>query len=627
MIAFLSKIDRTRLALGGIALAAVLFLSVNIFAGLTLRSGQIDLTERNLFTLSDGTRKVISGLDEPVTLRLYYTRALGDSFPDYGAYQARVREFLERYASLADGKINLEFYDPEPFSKDEDAAVTFGLRGVPINQAGDHGYFGVAGTNVVDGQSVVPFLSPDREPFLEYDLTKLVFDLSQFDKPVVGMLSSLPIEGGFAQGQAPQPAWVVADQIRELFDIRTLPAQIDAVPEEVDVLMLVHPRGLTPDTLYAIDQYMLRGGQALVFVDAHAELEAPAPGRPPGPSELDDLLKAWGVDLVDGKVAGDLMTARRVSVRFQGQVTAADYVAWNELDRRFMATEDAVIGDISALNIGSAGILEPIDGSGLTVTPLLKTSVQSQAIDVAKLKGRIDVVGLFRDFVPSNKALTIAARVSGIAKTSFPGGAPSAAGAGSIGEHLVQASKPINAIIVADTDFLHEGLWADISDIGGEKVVLPYAHNAAFVVNALENLTGGEALLGLRSRSDSRRPFDRVEEIRLEAERSFRNKQQALIQKLNETQQQLDQLTSREQLGGEAILSPRDRLTTDRFRRELGKIRRELREVQHALRKDIETLDSWLKFLNIAAIPLFLALLTLAVTVVRRVRRRRALAA
>ena len=628
----LKTIDRNRLAVIGVGLAAVLFLAVNLAVNLSLRSAQVDLTERGLYTLSDGTRKVLTSLTEPITLRLYFTRALGESYPGHQAYANRVRELLERYVNISGGKIRLEVKNPEAFSEVEDEAVAFGLQGLPYDQAGDRGYFGLAGTNSVDGKAVITYFTTEREPFLEYDLTKLVYSLATLDRPVVGMVARLPVEGGFMMGQRPVPAWAVINQIRELFDVRTMPAEFNTVPPEFGMLMLVHPKNLSDETLYAIDQFVMRGGRVLAFIDPNAETESPSPQAPPGPSDIDRLLKSWGVTFIKDKVAADLQTARRVNVRHEGQITQVDYVAWNSLDRRNLDTTDAVVADIRDLNLGSAGIIEPAEGATTTFRPLVTTSENSQALDVVKLQGRIDIVGLFRDFQPSGKKMVMAARVTGPVKSAFPDGPP-LIGAGEDAEkarieraktHLAEAQKPLNAVIVADTDILHEGLWAEIRNVNGEQLLVPYAGNSDFVINAVENLSGGDALLGLRSRGDSKRPFLMVEQIQLEAERKFRAEQEKLAKELEETQKRIEGLTSRESGSGEAILTAEEKTAIAEFRRKMIDIRHDLRNVQHALRKDIDALDAWLKFLNIAAIPLILGFAALVIAVARRMSRARA---
>ncbi|MFB3149795.1 MAG: GldG family protein [Alphaproteobacteria bacterium] len=416
----LRHLDRRTLALGGLVLVTVLFLAVNVFSNMTFRSWQLDLTEEKLFTLSDGTRSVLASIDEPIDVRLYYTKLLGERSPVHATYFARVRELLERYEDLSGGKVRLELRNPEPFSDTEDRAVAFGLQGIPVNAAGDLGYFGLAATNSTDDEGVIPYFSPEREAFLEYDLTRLIFSLANPKRKVVGLISSLPIDGGAAGPFAPARRWVVMDQIRELFIVRSLAADIKAIPDSVDILMLVHPKGLTEKALYAIDQFVLGGGRALVFVDPNAESEGMRGRRfgAPGGSEFNRILEAWGVRLVEDKVAGDLDTARRVNINQRGRVDVVDYVLWLSLAPGNFDTGDVVTGDVNRLNVATPGILEKVDGRGTEVSALLSLGPRSMRIDANKIRVGADAVALFRDFRPGGDELMLAARVTGPAKSA-----------------------------------------------------------------------------------------------------------------------------------------------------------------------------------------------------------------
>lgn len=641
----LRHLDRRTLALGGLVLVTVLFLAVNVFSNMTFRSWQLDLTEEKLFTLSDGTRSVLASIDEPIDVRLYYTKLLGERSPVHATYFVRARELLERYGDLSGGKVRLELHNPEPFSDTEDRAVAFGLQGIPVNAAGDLGYFGLAATNSTDDEAVIPYFSPEREAFLEYDLTRLIYSLAHPKMKMVGLISSLPIDEGRAGPFAPGRRWAVMDQIRELFAVRSLAGDIKAIPDSVDILMLVHPKGLTEKALYAIDQFVLGGGRALVFVDPNAESEGMR-GRgfgAPGASDFNRILEAWGVRLVKDKVAGDLDTARRVNVNQRGRVDVVDYVLWLSLAPGNFDTGDVVTGDVNRLNVATPGILEKVDGRGTEVSALLSLGPRSMRIDANKIRVGADAVALFRDFRPGGEELMLAARLTGPAKSAFPDGPPAAekatgseaqeagaaeaaaetdADAAGAAEHLSESITPVNVIVVADSDMLRDDQWVTSRDFFGQRLLVPSADNANFVVNALENLSGSGALIGLRGRGESARPFALVETIRQEAERRYRAKEQELREKLSAVQGKLDRLVGRQGAKGEVILSADDKATIDRFRRETVSIRRELRGVQRALRKDIDRLDAWLKFFNIAAIPLLLVAVTLVVAVIRRVRRR-----
>jgi len=336
--------------------------------------------------------------------------------------------------------------------------------------------------------------------------------------------------------------------------------------------------------------------------------------------------------LTPGKVAADLDAARRVNVRQGAQTKVADYVAWLSLTTQNFAAGDIVTGDMSLLNVASAGILEPVSQPSIQMTPLVTSGTQSMQIEASKIRNGADVIALFRDFKAEDKALIIAARVTGAASSAFPDGPPrdkaalgpraTTSATTPTGTHLEQTSQPFTAIVVADVDMLHQRFWVEINDSMGQRVMVPNANNGDFVINALDYLSGSDALTGLRARGKSTRPFELVQEIRRDAEQRFSEKEQELRQKLVDAQNRLNEQMSREADQANTILRAEQKSALEQSRTEIVSIRTELRDVQHALRKDIENLESWMKFFNIAAVPLLLGLATLVVTIISRVRRR-----
>lgn len=634
MITRLRQMDRSQRGLIGLGLAVVVFFAVNIFSNTVFKSVQIDLTEDKLFTLSEGTKRVLASLDEPVDIRLFFSRALGERSPENARLHNRIRELLLQYAAISEGKIRLTFENPEPFTGSEDRAAAFGLQGIPVNEAGDQGYFGIAATNSTDEQVIIPFFATEREAFLEYDLTKLVQGLINPTQKTVGLLSTIPISGGYLPQFGTTERWPVIERIMEFFLIMPLPTDIREIPEDVDILMLVHPVGLSKHTLYAIDQHIMRGGKALAFLDPVAEAEAASSrkqGFRPRGSNFNRLLERWGMRLTPDKVAADLNAARRVNVRQGAQTKVADYVAWLSLTEENFAEGDIVTGNMSLLNVASAGILEPLSEKSMRVTPLVTSGTQSMQIEASKIRNGADVIGLFRDFKSEDKPLVIAARVTGTTGSAFPDGPPqdkqtlgprASATTAATGTHLAQTAQPFTAIVVADVDMLHQRFWVDINDSMGQRVMVPNANNADFVVNALDFLSGSDALTGLRARGKSTRPFKLVQEIRKDAEQRFSEKEQELQQKLVDAQNRLSEQMSREADQADTILREEQKRALEESRIEIVAIRTELRDVQRALRKDIENLESWMKFFNIAAVPLLLGLATLVVTIISRLRRR-----
>jgi len=627
---FFANIDRSKLAGISAILAVVIFVAVNIYANTTFRGIEVDLTEEKLFTLSDGTREILKNIDEPITVRLFVSKRLVELNSGHATYADRIRELLERYVDISGDKIKLELYNPEPFTDEEDMAVAFGLQGVPLDNTGDLGYFGLVATNSVDEMERIAYLSPERESFLEYDLSKLIFKLARDKKPLVGLIASLPVAGG-PRVQGGQ-AWAFVEQIREFFDVTIININERVIPENVDALVIVHPKGINDQLMYGIDQFVLKGGKALVFVDANSEIEvAMARGQGnAGRSDFDKMLNAWGVELVDGKVLGDLEAARRVNVNLRGQTAITDYVTWLSLLPRNFKSDDAITADLKRITLANAGILKPVDGKGTTFDPLIQSSTQSMEIDTAKVRTNPDVVGLFRDFKPSGEKKTVAARVLGQPSSAFPDGPPALPDgqeplpdAPKAEDHLAKAKKDISVVVVSDVDMLHEQFWMQSRQLFGQTFAVPFANNADFAVNTLENLSGGTALMSLRARTEAIRSFTYVDDVRKVAERQFRDKEQQLAAQIDTIKTELAELLNREQAGGELIIGPADKAKAEEYRREMVRLRKELRDVQYELRKDIDDLDALLKFINIAAIPLLLGAIALVWLLAGRIRRRR----
>lgn len=633
------------LSAGGLALGVVLLLAVNILSNATLGGMRLDLTENKLYTLSPGTRSILSNLEEPVTLRLFLSQRLATRLPAVSSYAIRVRELLLEYERLARGQLRLRIIDPEPFSEEEDRALGYGLQGIPLGGDEENFYFGLVGTGPTDEQVVIPFFSPDREEFLEYDITKLIDQVARPQRPVVGLLSSLPIDGmavpGGLQGGFSRP-WVVVEQMRQLFEVRVLATDVKTIPEDVDVLMLVHPRDWDEATLYAIDQFVLAGGHALVFVDPHAEAGQPAMGGMPAgqASELDRLLEAWGIALTPSQVIGDLQLAERVRFNRQPRAVAVEYPVWMTLTDDQMNADDIVTANLGSITLATPGRLTKQEQGSTEVLHLFETTTNAMQIDASRLTFLGDPQELLREFRPAGEPYLLAARVTGPVSSAFPEGAPQtqSESEGPADEEEEQpaakneedASKPhlsaskddINVIVVADTDLLQDRFWVRVQDLLGTQIAIPSAANGTFVINALDNLTGSNELISVRNRGHFSRPFARVQMLRQEAELQYRAKEQELLSRLAETEQKLGQLESGKQEDSALVVSAEQQREIERFRQERVRIRKELRDVRHALRKNIQGLEAWMKFVNVALIPLIVAVGGVIVGL-HRIRRRK----
>jgi len=625
------------LTLGGLGIAAALLISINVLSNATLRSTRFDMTQESLYTLSPGAKNILGNLAEPVTLRLYYSRKVGVDFPQIATYAQRVEELLREMETHSKGKIDLQVIDPEPFSETEDRAVQYGVRAAPVRGGQDLLYFGLAATNTTDEKEVIPFFQPDKENFLEYDVAKLVYTLSNPKRKVVGVMSTLPIEGAmtnpFARGPDAEP-WIVVSQLRELYEVKTVMPSAATIPEDVSVLVLVHPKALSQETLFALDQYVLGGGRVIVFADPFCEADSP-PADPQNPmaqfqaqrnSDLGALFTAWGVQMESGKVAADLEHSLRVSFSNRSRDDAGQYVVWLNLDGTTMTSDAVVTNQLKSMNMASAGVLTAAPGTTTSMTPLVTTGAKASTIPSSSLQFMSDPKQLLLDYKEGSQALTLAAHITGNAKSAFPGGRPAPAN----GEPpppddkpvLAESTSPISVIVVADCDMLQDRWTFTAQNFGGMRLATPVNDNMAFLANSIDFLEGSTDLIGLRSRGSSNRPFKVVEELKRDAEQRFRAQEQELQSKADRANQRIEELLSKRQGTSLEILSQDVQKELEIARAEQAETRKQLREVQRSLNKEIEDLGTRVKAINIALIPALLVAFALGLSRWQRLRRK-----
>ncbi len=590
----------------GLVLLGVLFIGLIALANRGLRGARMDLTANKLYTLAPGSRNIVGALKEPVNLYFYFSSKAAEQIPPIKNYAVRVQEFLQELAARSNGKLRLQVIDPEPSSEDEDRASEAGLRALPIGASGETLYFGLAATNATDGKANIDFFDYQKERFLEYDVVKLIQQLATPKKAVVGWLTGLPMAGSFDQ-QAGRPTdpWVILEQAQQQYDVRMLDSKLTQIEPAVDVLVIVHPKNLPQPALLAIDQFALHGGRILLFVDPSAEgdTEGAEPGNPLGAMGVDrksnfaPLLAAWGVDFDNAKVLGDRGLGLSVTVR-QGAAPTR-HIGVIGLRDANLIREDVVTGGLHSIILYSAGVIKPAKGATTRFEPLLRSSMDAALLGGEKFQMLMDPAALLDGFKPQGQ-FSIAARVSGPVNSAFPGQGP-----------LQKSGKPINAIIVADSDLLQDFLWLESSSMFGQRVVTPTANNGDFVLNSLENLAGSNDLISLRGRGSYSRPFDRVEDLRRSAESRFRDQEQRLDAELATTELKLSELQSRRSDQAATILSAEQKTELDRFGAERSRIRRELRTVKLDLNRDIEALGRTVKLFNIVAWPLLVAGLAL----------------
>ncbi|MDY7218664.1 Gldg family protein [Denitrificimonas sp. JX-1] len=601
----------------GLLFIVIVFLGFNLLSNHWFKNTQIDFTEQKLYTLSDGTRQLLLELQEPIRLQYFYSDKATRDVPTLRNYARRVEELLGTYVRMAEGKLSLEVIDPEPFSEAEDRAAALGLQAIPLDQGGAQLYFGLAAENNQGDQYIIPFFTLDQEALLEYELSRLISSVAQPERPVIGLLSGLPLNGGFdMQAGRALPVWTILEEVRQQFHIESLADDVDLIPEEVDTLFLVHPKNLSQATKYAIDQFVLRGGKLLAFVDPFSEADIGgimlgAAGMDKE-SNLPTLFQAWGLRMVPEQVVGD--GAYAMSVGVGPEQRAVRHPGWLELPQQALNDTDVLTSQLNNVTLASAGILEPLADATTQFTPLLYSSEYAMPFAAQRMAMLQNPAQLLAELEPTGERYVLAARISGPAHSAFIDGVEGQS------EGLKQADN-INVIVIADSDILSDRMWVHVQNFFGQRLPQPWADNGSFTINALENLSGSDALIGIRSRGNSNRPFTVVDQLQRVAQERFLQKEQALQARLAETEDKLFALQQEMDPSQEQELTVEQEATMQQFLEQKLKIRKELREVRYQLSADIEALGTRLKFFNIGVMPILLTFMLVMMVLLRRIRR------
>jgi ABC-type uncharacterized transport system involved in gliding motility auxiliary subunit len=639
-----------RIALVAALLGAVVFVCINIVSAQIFRDTRLDLTEQHLYSLSQGTRTLLGELTEPVRFRLFMSSGLTKQAPQLAAFAGRVRSLLDSYAAAAKGNIILEVIDPKPFSEEEDRAVAFGIDGF-TGVGGERLFFGLAATNSTTGRATISVFAPDREAFLEYDLTRLVSELGRRGKPVVALLDGLGLAGN---PMMRMPEQQVLTQMKQFFDVKPLSGEIEKLPDDTRVLMVVHPQDLSEKTLYTIDQWVMAGNATMIFVDPYAENQLGPRGMPsPNPSSnLEPLFKAWGVKFDTTRAIGDPDYALQTERNVGGRPVASQNLPWMALRGDALARDEAILAQLSAVVMTTAGAFETTK-DGVTLRPLVRASNAAVTLDASVAGDRTgDPRRLLVGLTKAPKPPILAARLTGTLDSAYPDGLktqekkpdeaktdekkpdeakPEANAADAKKDEtkkdetktadstLKKSAKPANVILVGDADMLMDRNWVQMHTLFGQQVAQAFANNADFVINAIEQMAGGAALSDLRGRGVSWRPFELIQRMEAEADSKFRAKEQELTNQLKDTEQKLSQLPKSAE-GSNEVLTAEQAKTIEGFRTQLLAIRSQLRDVQFALRRNVDNLKNLVTALNVGAVPVMVGAIVIAFGM-RRSRR------
>ena len=602
---------------GSVILAIVLFLTINLVSAHLLARFKLDLTENQLYSLSEQTVSTLQTLTEQINLTLFLTRSELLNIPGIGSYASRVEDLLREFERLSKGNIAVSVVDPRPFSETEDLAVGHGLQGIPL-QIGTKLYFGLVATNSIDGTQVIPHFFLEREELLEYDLMRLILLLDGRTRKKVGLISSLPVQGSggpLAGTASQQRPWTFFTQLNEIFDVELLSPSIDTLPDDIEMLFLLHPRNLSDSLLYAIDQFVLRGNSLLLAVDPFSEvlssiLNSTTLSELDTGSDLNRLTTEWGVTLKRDVIVGDLPIAARVLEGDGSSGRTIDYPVWMNIQPNQLNPQDVVTAKLGNLTLATAGVFEIDPELSTDITPLIRTSKSAKLYSTEQFTQVSEIRELLEDYQEGNQQWVMAARVRGPASSAFPDGIPPSEGVDtSPDNHQHQLEGDINVIVIADTDFLHDRFWVRTQQSLGQTLFFAEASNGELVNNAIDNLSGDNRLLGVRTRGRSFRPFVVTQIIRQAAEQKYLKHEQELQQELGRIETFLtDFAATREGSSAEIIITEEQAAEVKQIRDSQISIRRQLREVQHNLVKDIQLLENRLTLLNLLTVPCLLAI-------------------
>jgi ABC-type uncharacterized transport system involved in gliding motility auxiliary subunit len=626
-------------------MAAVL-IAVNVIS--VVLHDRVDLTEEKLYTLSKGTRGILKQMDTPVTIRYYYTQDAAQMPVFLRNYAQHVEDLLNEYRLASNGKIVVRKYNPSPDSDAEDSANLDGVYGQALG-SGDKVYLGLA-ISCLDQTVALPFLSPERQELLEYDVTRAVYRILHPDKPVLGVMSSLPVMGQRQpnpmmmqmQRNQNEPPWLLVTELKRDFEVREIATDVDSIDEKINVLLLVHAKDLSEKTLYAIDQFVLRGGKLVAFMDPMSMVDSRSNPMsqmqymPPGGSNLGKLLDTWGVKFEPEKVVADMVYVTRVQGR-DGEPDAMPTVL--SLTKDAVKADDPVTSQLNSLLFAFSGTFSGDAAAGLTRDILVSTSEDSQLVE--KFMAQMPGDGIMKSFKSEERKQALAIRLKGKFKTAFPSGKPAtdskdaskeedekkdetkkegedAAKTG--GGSLQESATDGVVVLVGDSDMLYDHFCIRKQNFLGQEFVTPLNDNLNFVQNLIEQLSGDSNLIGIRCRGAIARPFLVVRRMQADAEQKYQDRIRSLEDELSEAQRKINEIQREKSKDQKFILSKEQQDTIAKFRQKEAETRKELKVVRKNLRREVDSLETRLEWANLALMP---ALVMLGGVVLSVYKRRR----
>ena len=647
-----------RAIIGAVLVLVIVFSAISIAQNIG-KSLKLDVTEQQLYVLSDGTKSILSKLNQPIKAKLYYAKTAALQGPDqirfFNNYYEYVKALLEEYVAASNGMVELEIIDPRPFSDEEAQAMKYGLRRFPITEE-ENFFFGMVVQTQFGVEKAIPFFSPDRQNFVEYDISYLIDTAVTRQKDKIGVLSSLPVMGedvsGYMremmmrQGQQPRPPWTIIEQLRKQYEVESVPTDANDI-NDIDILLVIHPKGLSEQTLFAIDQYVLKGGRTIVCVDPHCFSD-----RPPqqmgmqmqmqhdSSSNLNKLLKAWGLEMPANTFAGDINLASMASIRAnQRPERIIGYLNLTPEGNCF-SQEHVITAELNQVRLLFAGVLNEVADSNdannvsadIERLPLVTTTNRGNGFSISGPYELmfLDGQSLMKKFAAGTKPVSMGYLITGRLKSSFPDGIEVERESPDPNDPnetvtttaqvtgLTEAEEDCAVIVFSDVDFISDQL-AYQNSIFGMMVV---GDNSTLMLNAIEDLSGSSDLVSIRSRGNFKRPFTVVDEIEKQAEAATAEKVEQINARFALFQSELQKILNTPEEGKEEIIGSTIVQKKKELELKIREAERELRQVRMERRERIEQLGNKLRQANMLGAPVVILVIAIVLGLRRSVRKR-----
>jgi ABC-type uncharacterized transport system involved in gliding motility auxiliary subunit len=589
----------------------LLFLSFNFIINKVNFNIGIDFTSTKTFTLSKGTKNVLTNIEEPLKIEFIYSRSLSKNIPIIQNYATQIEGLLNRYESLAKGKIDFQIIEPEPYSDQEDYVERYGVQGFPVGLEGSNIYFGLIATNTTDDLEIIPFFDPSKGGSLEKQLTDIVYKLNRVEKPTIGLLTQ--VETKSPNPNIPlQGEYIIFEQLENYYDIEYLSPTAE-IFENIDLLVVYHPAEISENTEYAIEQFILRGGKTLIFVDPYFEKDDYTDKT----STLNNVLKTLNINYVDrvildGTQATRLQTQQNISDSTSLQTLLK--LNWPEVRTDFINQQEDISNGLSLVRlISPGGLMKLEEESQTTYSSILSSSELTMDLSIQEVQ---DPIELINNFNPTGIIYDFAVKVGGMAQSNFDNFE------GKYSDHISQSQENINVIVFSDADFIRGPYWARVQKFLNSTVIEESSDNGTLVSNIMDVMTGFDDFIDLRNKETPFRPFTVVQKLQAEAEKQYLGQEQELQQKLDLTLQEIKNLSGgRDNENVQLSETQMEELAL--FQLEVERTRKELREVRRNLNKDIDALANKINVLNTFLIPILLIILMFFVPYQLGIRKRK----